>query len=566
VTTNSNPPDARVQEVSYTPEQIMAASAAMNAVLNRPLPPAGTLIYDPAEKRSLDPDGFQPVIQRSQVPQFASRLTKETVAQLKGDIQRAVDTSTGFAPYVLLSPARMIFPVETPFLNLAPRVVGPGTDVLHWKSILSMFYFNSTNSGPFGLSNLGGTSDGGTSLAGPSYNVLPFQSDFQTIAVYDSATFQSVWRSRALEGDLLARLKANLIYALKLAEENWLLNGATALWRPAAPLVTSATTGGHMADTDGPFWVQISAVLGSGQSAPSAMVGPIAMDTTTTGVLNITFSGVINAASYKVYIGAGATPPDNADMFIAASADYASGAAPTQPTDYIGSMSVSCQIITLPTSGANPRTDGGNATVPLNLFDGAVSLCYKNPNTGSNPSVGEQGMTSVIVQPASPSGLLAIKDLQYLFRKMYSQARANPSHLFVSPVESVTIDDLVGTSDNFRVITEPNSAGVGNVVAGVKVRKILNQVTGNEVELVTLPYLPQGVIMAGSYSIPFPAPDVKGPPFRIECNQDYTAIDYQPTQENPQTWAFGMFTDETLANEYQGGWGILEGIQPAAGV
>jgi hypothetical protein len=126
---------------------------------------------------------------------------------------------------------------------------------------------------------------------------------------------------------------------------------------------------------------------------------------------------------------------------------------------------------------------------------------------------------------------------------------------------------LVGTASNFRIIAEKGSAGeIANVTAGVKVRSILNQVTGEEVEVCTLPFLPQGTIMAGSYSLPFPAPDIKDPPFVVMVNQDYMAVDYPPTQANPQTWGFGYFTDETLVNRFLGGWGLINGIQPPVGV
>lgn len=564
---SENPPDFRVENVNYTPEQIMAASAAMNAVLNRPLPAPGTVFYDPEEKRSLDPEGYPLIHQRSQLPQFASKLTQQTVQQLRGDIQRAVTTSTGFTPYVLESPAKFIFPVECPFAALAPRMVGDGTDIEHWKSVLSMFFYNSTNSGPFGQTNLGGTSDGATSLQGPVYNLQNYTANYQTIAQYNSVTFQSEWRSRALEGSLLARMKANLIYGLKLQEENWLINGAAKLWRPAKPLVTALTTGGSITDdTATNFWFAVSAVNGNGESLPSAVTGPIALTETEAGSFTLTFEGVINATSYNVYVANQAGAPSNSQLFIAVTGNFSNSALPVQPTDYVGSMSITATMTTVPTSGAHPLTTG-TATVSQNLFDGAVSLCYLNPNTGSNPSVGEQGMTSMIIQPAATSGLLAVQDFQLLFRKMYSQARADPSHVFLSPVEAVTLDNLVGTSSNFRVIGEPNSAGaIGGLTAGTKVRKVLNQVTGTEVQVVTLPFLPQGTIMAASYAIPFPAPDIKDPPFRVMCNVDYTAVDYPPSQANPQTWGFGYFVDETLVNQYQGGWGIIEGIQPAAGV
>ncbi len=366
-------------------------------------------------------------------------------------------------------------------------------------------------------------------------------------------------------------MKANLIYALKLQEENWLINGAAKCWAPAPALLAGAAApvGTFAAAT---YWVLVTATNAAGETlalgGSTAVASKVAL--TLNQSMNVTFSGVPWATSYDIYIGTGATQPANSAMWKTVAGNYTGGAKPVQPTDYIGSMSITANILVNSTSGtaySTTVTAGNLATVPLNLFDGAVSLCYLNPNTGGNPSVGEQGMTSVIIQPAATSGLLALQDIQFLFRKAYSQARSNPSHLFVSPVEGVTIDNLVGTASNFRIIAEPTSAGsIGNLVAGQKVRKILNQVTGTEVDVVTLPFLPQGTIMAGSYSIPFPAPDITDPPFRVMVNQDYTAVDYPPSQQSPQTWGFGYFLDETLVNQYQGGWSVISGIQPAAGV
>lgn len=554
--------DAVVGTNTYRPD-IAQASAALNAVLNQGLPAPGTMLYDPEEiARSSNPTPW--ITQKNQLGSYTSRWVAETVAQLQGDINRAITTSTGFAPYVLESPAKVIFPVEAPLVRMTPRQVGKGTDIEHWKSVLSIF----NQGGPFSQTNLGGTSDGSMTLQSPVYVVNPYQATYQTIAEYNSVTFQAQWRSRALEGDMLARRKMELLYALKLQEENWLINGASLLWAPAPPLVTASITGGSLVGSAGPYWVQIAAVNSNGSTTPSAMVGPITLASTSAGSLSILWSGVINATSYKIYIGTGATKPANSAMFICVAGDFASAATPVQPTDYIGSMSIATTLVTAPTSGVNPVTVNG-ATVSLNLFDGAQSLCYLNPNgLGSNLSVGEQAMTAVITQPNASSGLLSMSDLQHMFRLQYSQARAHPSHLFVSPVEAVTIDNLVGTAPNFRIIAEPNSAGaISTITAGQKVTKILNQVTGDYVDVVTLPFLPQGTIMAGSFALPFPSPSgILDPVFRVMINQDYTSVDYPPSQANPQTWGFGYFVDECLVNQYIGGWAVLQGIQPAAGV
>ena len=498
------------------------------------------------------------VISRDQISSFLNKLNADTVAQTQASIQRAISTSTGFTPYVLETPSIRIYPTEAPFAQMIPRVVGRGTDIEHWKSVLSLFYYSSINSGPFGQPGLGGSTDGQTSMNPFVYNIQSFQSTYQTIWQPQTQTFQSQWRSRALEGDLMARAKLDTLYALKLQEENWLINGASSLHAPPAPLLVASASSGNLATAT--IWVQVTAVSANGETTPSAIASvPV---TGSTGSVAITFQGQPFATGYNVYIGAGSTQPTNSNMFICVAADFLSGALPTQPTDYVGNMSITTTLITKPTTGANPPATNG-ATVSTNLFNGAIALCYANPNSLSAPSVGEQGMSSVITQPAASSGLLALTDLFKLFRLMYGQARANPSHLFVSPIEGETLAQLIGNASNFRVMTAPRRGEVDNLVYGQAVGSILNPVTQSYVQVCTLPYLPQGQIMAGSFSVPFPLPSgVSDPPFRVMVNQDYTFVEYPPTIANPQQWGWAYLTDEVLVNQWQGGWGLLSGIVP----
>lgn len=498
------------------------------------------------------------VISRDQISSFLSKLNADTVAQTEASIKRAISTSTGFTPYVLETPSIRIYPTECKFSQMIARVVGKGTDIEHWKSVLSLFYYNSQNSGPFGQPNLGGSTDGQTSMNPFVYNVQSFQSSYQTIWQPQTQTFQSQWRSRALEGDLMARAKLDTLYALKLQEENWLINGCSSLHVPPAPLVVASTTGGNLAAAT--YWVQVTAVSSNGETSPSAAVSAVV--TGSTGSLAITIFGEPFATGYNVYIGTGSTQPTNSNMFICVAADFLSAATPVNNTDFIGNMSITTTLVTKPTTGANPPASNG-ATVATNLFNGAIALCYANPNALGAPSVGEQGMSSIVMQPGASSGNLALTDVYKLFRLMYGQARANPSHLFVSPIEGETLAQLIGTASNFRVVAAPTKGNADNLTYGVSVGNILNPVTQNYVEVCTLPYLPQGTMMAGSFNVPFPLPSgVQDPPFRISVNQDYTYVEYPPTIQNPQQWGWAYLVDEVLINQYQGGWGLLNGIVP----
>jgi len=541
---------------SGQPDAIMRSTNAYGIpddqlTLNKHRP--GTMLETPDTVRSSGA-----VISRDQISSFLSKLNADTVAQTEASIKRAISTSTGFTPYVLETPSIRIFPTECAFSQMIARVVGKGTDIEHWKSVLSLFYYGGVNAGPFGQSGLGGSTDGQTSMVTPAYDIQSYQSSYQTIWQPQTQTFQSQWRSRALEGDLMARAKLDTLYALKLQEENWLINGASSLHVPPAVLATASASGGSLATAT--YWIQVAAVSSNGETTPSAIIS-VAV-TGATGSIALTFQGQPFATSYNVYIGTGGTQPTNANMFICVAADFVSGATPTQPTDYVGNMSITTTLKVAPTTGANPPSTNG-AVVSTNLFNGAIALCYANPNALSAPSVGEQGMSSVIIQPAASTGLLALTDLFKLFRLMYGQARANPTHLFVSPIEGETLAQLIGNASNFRVMTSPTKGNVDKLVYGQSVGSILNPVTQTYVEVVTLPFLPQGQILAGSFSVPFPLPSgVQDPPFRVSVNQDYTYVEYPPTIQNPQQWGWAYLVDEVLINQWQGGWGLLSGIVP----
>src|SRR5579864_7913589 len=278
--------------------------------------------------------------------------------------------------------------------RLTPRMVGKGTDIEHWKSVLSIF----NQIGPFSQTAWGGTTDGATTVQGPTYVLGNFTSTYQTISQYNSVTFQSQWRSRALEGNMLARRKVELVYALKLQEENWIINGASKLWPPAPPLLTGSTTGGSLAALQ--YWVLITATNAAGETLALGGSTAVAKTVTTTGAtgsITINFSGVIGATGYNVYVGTGATQPANSAMFRQITTNFTPTGLPAQPADYIGSMAISVLLTTIATTGVAYSavvTATNTAVVPTNVFDGMVSLCYLNPNV-AGISVGEQGMTSV---------------------------------------------------------------------------------------------------------------------------------------------------------------------------
>ena len=167
-----------------------------------------------------------------------------------------------------------------------------------------------------------------------------------------------------------------------------------------------------------------------------------------------------------------------------------------------------------------------------------------------------------MLQPAATTGFLALSDIQQLFTNMYLNARADPKVLFVSPQDAITINNLVATNGETRVVVDGSAPGGGqmNLTAGFKVTRVLNQVTQTLVNIVQLPFLAQGTMIAASFTFPYPVAGYGNTPFRVILNQEYYGVDYPPTQQNPTSWGMGDFVDETLVIEFLGGMGVLQGI------
>lgn len=506
-------------------------------------------------RNSLPPSGF--VNDRSDI----SAQTVDLVKNSQAEIQRSgTNLATGFLGYDLQAPAAMLIPFLTPLLNMTPRQQGVGIDVHHWKAVVDLFGGNSP------LSVVGSVDDGGT----PSFvsrTVTSMSNTFQTIGLQDSLTFQSEWRGMSFEGDLRALLSAQLLYALKLVEENWLINMSDYLWTPPPPLVSTATTGGSLASTN-PYWFTVTAVNSHGESLGTSILGPYTIASGSTGSITLTLFTVPNATKYNVYAATAASKPASSAMFLqSASSNFGGASALNQPSLYTAG-SFTATMTSLTGSGTALSTVTSNTAIispssgstPL-TFQGMLALIYANQGAISSINTGTGSLKSLVAQPAATTGYLSLADIQNMFLNMFNASRANPEYLFVSPQDSITVTNLVTQASNTQVVIGADNFSAQNkLVAGYRVTKILNEVTGRLVDVVSLPYLAQGTIVFASMTFPYPVAGYNNPPFRVIYNRDYYGVDYPPTTSNPTSWGFGDFVDETLTMEYIGGFAAINGI------
>lgn len=511
-------------------------------------------------------------------------ITDETIALVKevaAGGMRSINLATGLQGYDLHKPAQVVVPVITPVVNSLPRADSVGIDVHHFKAITS-FGWEAAGSPP-------GVVDENQNPSAPSYVVQQYYNIFQTIGTSNDVSFKAQWRGRSLEGNVREKRVAELLYILKIIEEQWLIYYSDYLPILPTPLApTTAASGGSIAA--GTYYVGVTARTANGETPVSVAAATI-VTTGTTSTISVTWFTTPLATGYNLYMG---TAPGNLLQVAVANIQGATGnvgttGAVTQTVPNLaGNMSAT---ITAPGAGPNPpATNGamvskGANNLPL-TFNGIIGLLAGGGNTAysglnqaptsafslagpsskalvNSGSLGELSMKALVAQPASAAGTLAYSDITNMLLGMFQNARANPDFMAVSPQDNTTVTNLLVNQAGTRINISANIPdALGNLRLGTRVTSMLNPTTGKVVDVEIWPYLPQGTIVFGSRTLPYPIPGFDGPPIQVLVNQDYYSQEYAPTKQNPQfSWA--DFVDETLKISFLGGFGLLTGIIPS---
>ena len=501
---------------------------------------------------------------------IVSDETVELVRQQMAEYTRdsAITAFSGLTGYELEAPAKVINPVITPLVNVIPRRAGGGNDICHWKAITS-----------FGEQAVLGTLNGNAVPSAVAYTIAAMSNPYNTIALSNSVNFQAQWRGRSLEGDVRARRVAELLYALKMREESWIIGASQKLMVPPRPIVTvSAATGGHASDST-TYWVQVTATNANGETTGSAAgsVTTAANSGANTNTLSIQLFTVPNAANYNVYIGSGSTLPATSAMWLQSS--Y-SGSNAVQPalnaavTLNGGGSTVSGRVagptITLSVTAAIATSGTALSTVSSNtaatdkdtngnllMWDGLMAQALNNTSTSNGYTLGAQ-----VAVPAATNGVLALSDINGLLMNAYVQAGADPDFLLLNPVTHNKLTNLVVASGQTRYVVEANQPDVsGRLVAQYRVTHFLNQATGKEIPIIPDLYCPLDSILAIPLTIPYPVPEVSdGNALEIETNREYWGVDFAVTNSS---YTFADYVDEALKVYFLGGLCLLRGIAPA---
>lgn len=511
-------------------------------------------------------------VDRSRVPGQLMNMNMETLNALANGTltrdQAYVGSNANFTGYYLEPAAKFVIPQYTPLRNRTPRVPGVGIDTINWRAVTDYFGGSGPNIGNFILQQQGTPQK-------LSYNWVNRSNVFKQLAVQDVVTFESEIYGRMWQGDVRATVAAKLIPALMQGQEMWMINGGQKCWPPApANNGSTAATGGTI--TAGTYWIVVTAVNANGETLAYGGSSPVALKITTTGSTStVTFNinRVPGAVSYNVYVGSGSTQPANSALYLqSATTQFGNANALNDPgglaygyftvtataafatTGTAYSTTVSNGNTAIMYKSTDPNTNG----LPL-VYDGMLAQIFAN--LGTNSTVGVATEVPYVVQPASSAGTLVQSDIDSLLEKMFLNAHADPDVMYVSVRDHRVVSQIVAQGTNFRVNANASDANsLANLVAGGRATKYINQTTGKVIDIIMLPYLTQGTIVFGSDSIPYPVSAIDKPVFRMEVNKEMWAMELPPDQGHPDQWMYNAFCNETMVNQFLGGWGAITGI------
>ena len=482
-------------------------------------------------------------------------------------IQKAgITVGTGLVGYSLEAPAKLAYPVLTPFRNMIPRVGGGANGMQstaeNWKIITALNPGNVR----------AGVSEGhrGGVLSVSETDVT---APYSGIGLENSVSFEATYASEGFE-DTRALAVLMDLQALMVQEEAMIVNGnrGLALGTTPTPTATASASGGTLGASTTTFlycvaltwWgVQYAVGLTGGAQNPVPSTGILSPTQTRTNAdaSSDTFGngvGRISAASSAITttgttasITGTVTPVKGAfgyAWFLGTSAGAANAflvAVTNVPTVVITATATS-------TYAANSTgLSSDNSTCSLD-FDGLITLAlrfngYYNDLRGATLTADGSG---------------GIVEIDVMLKYMWDVYRISPTALWVDSqcARDITKKVASGTTNpTFRVNLQPTAGSMGNLIAGSLVTSYLNKygLAGvQELPIKLHPNLPTGTIYISMDKNPYPNTRT-AVPYRIRTRREYYQIEW-PLKT--RQYEYGVYADEMLQLYFGFATGIITGI------
>ncbi len=480
---------------------------------------------------------------------------QQMLGQLSGQISDFIGRNvtltsplaSGLVPFDLVAPSRLIYPIYSPIRNKLPRIAGQGTS-RRTKVITGVSGSQTGASGgkflQLGIPELvtGSTSLQNWPLNLPGSGVqdsLDLNVPYRFWGLSESLSWLAQFAGQGFE-DISALANLILLQEFMSNEEvAHLAATSTNLATPGTPtLAARAANSGETALTGitTNVFVQVTATNYWGETAASTGAS---VAWSAGQVVDVTIAPVTGALQYNLNATTGASAGTYHLM--------AAG---------VGGTTFTLQGA-LATTTATPPT-GDTGTGNANAQEGIIPVTAGH-SQGSG-QIYPAGWNGGYVNQAV-NDTLHISNVNTMLQGLWDGSgsyRADPAELIGEGGDLMRLsNDIVqsGTTTAYRLFVEqPDVAGVR---AGAAVSEFQNPITRSVIKLLVHPWLPQGTLLAMSYTLPFAWSNVSNV-WEYVAVQDYLSISWPVIDAS---FRYSMFMYGALVANAPQYNGIMQGIQ-----
>jgi hypothetical protein len=466
--------------------------------------------------------------------------------------------ATGLVQYDLQAPAKLIYPVLTPYRNATPRLPANGGTATHWMAITGI---NIANLSP----GVGEGKRGGVIAT----TVVQRLAAYKTLGFEDLVTLQADWAAQGFD-DPKARAVEGLLRSLMIGEEKIYYGGNASLQLGITPTpnVTASNSNGSLVGTGSVTYSVIcvaltpegywnSSVAGGipGQITRSSAIGEIdvygggnaqqsvnatgAVTSGTSGSLACTVAPVNGAVAYAWFWGLvgqeklGAITTINSILIT-------NNATGTQSPSVVAASDYSTNALIYDGFLTQSMLPGSGAYV-ANLATGTAG-------TGTSFTTNGQG---------------GITEIDKAFAYFWDNYKLSPQYIDVARQEATSINKIVianGGAPLIRFNLDARHAD-GTLDAGVVVGTLLNSATNTKVQVRIHPNGVPGTLRFHSDDISnyYKLSNV-GEIHRFEYRSDYYQLEW-PRRTN--AYEYGIYADGALLDYFPPSGGVITNIAPA---
>ena len=467
-------------------------------------------------------------------------------------INKAISTGTGLVAYDLQAPAKNLYPVNTPIINMLPRVAGGTGVATNWKQISALIGsgFDNTPWVPEGQ------------RAGQmSYNTANKAASYVTIGEEDQATFEAISSAVGFE-DIRATMTMRLLQKTKLKEEAAVLFGNVSmpLGTPVAPTLAAAGSGATLAAAT--YSVIVVALTMEGMRNSSLAVG-VATTKVVTGADGKTFS--INGGSSMK--SAAATQALTLGQTLSATATAVSGAAGYAWFVGLGGAeklekitSINSATFSAPLAGTGQAATLVTADSSVNTlgFDGLLTTALKAGSGAYVASLASGVAGTGTVLTASGKG--SVTEIDQMMQTMWDNYQATVTCLFVNSQQQrdITTKCLSNGSAPLLQYFQDPKAGEYALTAGGVVEYYYNPYLNRKIPIMVHPNLSSGTILGYAADLPAQYMSSEVPNVaEVKTRRDYYQIDWPITTRAQMA---GVYSEEVLAVYAPFAMGVINNI------